>query len=71
MFQLASAYKDAGMTAYAALQTEEFDAEAIGYTATKHQREVGTGYFDAVRTAITGGDSATSAMRYSTEAEQF
>jgi malate synthase A len=71
MFELARGYKAQGMTAYAALQTAEFGAEVNGYTATKHQREVGTGYFDAVRTAITGGESATSAMRDSTETEQF
>lgn len=71
MFELAQGYKAEGMTAYAALQSDEFAAEARGYTATKHQREVGTGYFDAIRTAITGGEAATSAMRDSTEAEQF
>lgn len=71
MFDLASGYLDRGMTAYAELQTHEFDAEARGYTATKHQREVGTGYFDAVRNALSGGDSSTGAMRDSTESEQF
>lgn len=71
MFELARGYKAEGMTAYSALQTEEFGAEVNGYTATRHQREVGTGYFDAVRMAITGGESATAAMRDSTETEQF
>ncbi|MEM8963933.1 MAG: isocitrate lyase [Acidobacteriota bacterium] len=71
MFQLSRGYRQAGMTAYSRLQEAEFAAESEGYTATKHQREVGTGYFDAVRTVITGGTSATSAMAESTEAAQF
>jgi isocitrate lyase len=53
------------------LQEAEFAAEANGYTATKHQREVGTGYFDAVSMAITGGKSSTTAMHESTEHAQF
>ncbi len=69
MFELARAYRAEGMTAYAALQQREFISEAAGYTATRHQREVGTGYFDAVRQALGGGD--TLAMVGSTEAEQF
>ena len=71
MFELASGYKDRQMAAYSELQEAEFAAEANGYTATKHQREVGTGYFDAVSMAITGGKSSTTAMHESTEHEQF
>jgi isocitrate lyase len=59
------------MAAYSALQQAEFAAEPRGYTATRHQREVGTGYFDAVAQAISGGTSSTTAMAGSTEAEQF
>lgn len=69
MFELARQYRASGMTAYAALQQREFASEADGYTATRHQREVGTGYFDAVRQTLGGGD--TMAMVGSTEAEQF
>ena len=71
MFQLASGYRDRGMAAYSELQQAEFAAEPDGYTATRHQREVGTGYFDAVSQAITGGTSSTVALRGSTEEEQF
>ncbi|MCB9543678.1 MAG: isocitrate lyase [bacterium] len=71
MFELARGYRESGMTAYAALQAREFTREADGYTATRHQREVGTGYFDAVRGVISGGGDATLAMVGSTEAEQF
>lgn len=71
MFNLASGYRDEGMTAYVDLQQREFAAESTGYTATKHQREVGTGYFDAVKDVITGGESSTLALTESTEAEQF
>ncbi len=71
MFQLARGYKDRQMTAYSELQEAEFAAEADGYTATRHQREVGTGYFDAVSMAITGGKSSTTAMEGSTETDQF
>lgn len=71
MFTLAHAYKDGGMAAYSKLQEAEFDSEVMGYTATRHQREVGTGYFDMVSSAITGGQSATLAMTGSTEEEQF
>ena len=71
MFDLATKYRDAGMSAYVELQEAEFAAEPRGYTATKHQREVGAGYFDAVTQAITGGRSSISAMEGSTEAEQF
>ena len=70
MFKLAQDYQDRDMTAYAELQESEFDAEADGYTATKHQREVGTGYFDAVAQVISK-ESSTLALSESTEAEQF
>ncbi len=70
-FQLALGYKDRGMGAYSELQQAEFAAESKGYTATRHQREVGTGYFDAVSVAISKGASSTTAMAGSTEAEQF
>ena len=71
MFELARGYKDRGMAAYSELQQAEFASETDGYTATRHQREVGTGYFDAVATAIGGGQSSTTALAESTEAEQF
>ena len=71
MFDLATNYKDDGMSAYVELQQKEFAAEARGYTATKHQREVGTGYFDAVKNTITGGESSTLALKESTETKQF
>jgi isocitrate lyase len=71
MFNLARGYKDRGMAAYSELQAAEFAAEADGYTATKHQREVGTGYFDLVAEIIAGGESSTTALPGSTEAEQF
>jgi isocitrate lyase len=71
MFELASGYRDHGMAAYSQLQQAEFDAEASGYTATRHQREVGTGYFDQVAMAISGGTASTAAMSESTETAQF
>ncbi len=71
MFRLASAYQETGMAAYSELQQREFEAESDGYTATRHQREVGTGYFDNVREVITGGRTATAAMEDSTEQAQF
>ncbi len=71
MFELARGYKDRGMAAYSELQQAEFAAEANGYTATKHQREVGTGYFDLVATTLAGGTSSTTAYSESTEADQF
>ena len=71
MFQLAKGYKASQMSAYVKLQEEEFAAEPDGYTATKHQREVGTGYFDEVYRVVSGGQSSTLAMEGSTEAEQF
>ncbi len=71
MFELARGYRLRGMGAYSALQQAEFAAEAEGYTAVRHQREVGTGYFDAVSLAITGGTASTTALAESTETEQF
>lgn len=71
MFDLARQYKDRGMAAYSQLQEAEFAGEANGYTATKHQREVGTGYFDAVKKSIDGGKSSTLALEGSTEEAQF
>jgi isocitrate lyase len=71
MFNLARDYRDHGMTAYAVLQEAEFAAERDGYSATKHQREVGTGYFDLVAQIIADGSSSTTALDGSTEAEQF
>jgi isocitrate lyase len=71
MFQLARGYKDRQMEAYVELQEEEFAAEKDGYTATRHQREVGTGYFDQLTQAISGGQSSLGALTGSTEEEQF
>jgi isocitrate lyase len=71
MFTLARGYKERGMAAYSELQQAEFASEGDGYTATRHQREVGVGYFDAVATAISGGKSSTTALAGSTETEQF
>ncbi|MGN7176966.1 isocitrate lyase [Paenibacillus sp. FSL R5-0490] len=71
MFELARGYKDRGMAAYSELQQAEFASETHGYTATRHQREVGTGYFDQVSMVITGGTSSTTALKGSTEEEQF
>jgi isocitrate lyase len=71
MFELAHGYARDGMPAYVALQEREFALEAAGYTATRHQHEVGAGYFDAVLDAITGGDSSTLALTGSTEQAQF
>ena len=71
MFELADGYRDRGMAAYSELQQREFANEAAGYTATRHQREVGTGYFDQVATVISNGQSSTTAMKESTETAQF
>lgn len=71
MFELARQYKDRGMAAYSELQQAEFASEQYGYTATRHQREVGTGYFDEVAQVVAGGTSSTTALKGSTEAEQF
>ncbi len=70
-FDLANRFKTEGMPAYVALQNAEFAAEKSGYTATRHQREVGTGYFDQILMTITQGKASTSAMEHSTEKEQF
>ena len=71
MFELARGYRDRGMSAYVELQEREFALEADGYTATKHQREVGAGYFDLVMQAVSGGASSTLALHGSTEEAQF
>jgi len=71
MFELASAYSADGMLGYSQLQQREFGQEASGYRATKHQAFVGTGYFDAVTVAVTGGAASTTAMGASTETAQF
>ena len=71
MFDLARGYAAEGMSAYVRLQQEEFANEQHGYTATRHQREVGAGYFDAVLEAVSGGDSSTLALKGSTEEAQF
>ncbi|MBH0331673.1 MULTISPECIES: isocitrate lyase [Brevibacillus] len=71
MFELARGYRDRGMAAYSELQQSEFDSEVHGYTATRHQREVGTGYFDEIAQVISGGNSSTTALSGSTEEEQF
>jgi len=71
MFELANKYKDRGMAAYSELQQAEFAAESQGYSATRHQREVGTGYFDQVAEVISGGRASTLALEGSTEEKQF
>jgi isocitrate lyase len=71
MFELARGYREHGMAAYSKLQQAEFASEGDGYTATKHQREVGTGYFDAVSQAVSNGQSSTTALKGSTEEAQF
>jgi isocitrate lyase len=71
MFELARGYRQRQMSAYVELQEAEFAAEANGYTATRHQREVGTGYFDVLAQTITGGESSLAALRESTEEQQF
>jgi isocitrate lyase len=71
MFELARGYKAQQMSAYVRLQQAEFAAEAHGYTATKHQREVGAGYFDAVTQTVSGGNSSLTALTGSTEEQQF
>ena len=71
MFELAKGYSQRGMGAYSEMQQREFAAQDIGFTAVRHQREVGTGYFDAVAMAISQGKSSTTAMAGSTESEQF
>ncbi|MGC8521551.1 MAG: isocitrate lyase [Steroidobacteraceae bacterium] len=71
MFQLARGYRERQMAAYVELQQAEFDAEQYGYSATRHQREVGAGYFDELTQAITGGTSSLGALEGSTEVQQF
>jgi isocitrate lyase len=71
MFELARGYRDKGMAAYSELQQRELASEPYGYSATRHQREVGTGYFDEVAQVIAGGSASTLALRESTEAQQF
>ena len=71
MFELASGYRDRGMVAYSELQEDEFANVDSGYTAVKHQREVGTGYFDSVSQVISAGNSSTLALENSTESTQF
>jgi isocitrate lyase len=71
MFDLADGYRDRGMAAYSEMQQREFAAEERGFTATRHQREVGTGYFDQVAVTISAGQSSTTAMKESTETDQF
>ena len=71
MFELARQYREEGMTAYSRLQQAEFASEQYGYTATRHQREVGTGYFDEVAKVVSAGESSTTALEGSTEAAQF
>jgi isocitrate lyase len=71
MFELATAYRERGMAAYSELQQQEFAAECRGYSATRHQREVGTGYFDEVAKVIAGGQASTLALKESTETHQF
>jgi isocitrate lyase len=71
MFELARGYADRGMPAYVELQEREFALEAEGYTATRHQREVGAGWFDEIAQAVSGGASSTLALKGSTEEAQF
>jgi isocitrate lyase len=71
MFELARDYRERGMAAYSELQQAEFAAEEHGYTATKHQREVGAGYFDDVAQVVAGGGASTTALTGSTEEAQF
>jgi isocitrate lyase len=71
LFHLARDYKERGMSAYSELQEAEFAAEKHGYTAIRHQREVGTAYFDEVSQVISEGESSTTALHGSTETEQF
>jgi isocitrate lyase len=71
MFELAHGYAREGMPAYVRLQQREFELEELGYTATRHQREAGAGYFDAIAEVVTDGDSSTLALHGSTEAAQF
>jgi isocitrate lyase len=71
MFKLARDYRDNGMTAYTKVQEDEFNQEKFGFTAHKHQREVGVSYYDAIAMAVSGGNSSVTAFKGSTEDEQF
>jgi isocitrate lyase len=71
MFERARGYAADQMTSYVKLQQHEFDMEEFGYTATRHQREVGAGYFDRIAEIVSGGQSSTLALRGSTEEAQF
>jgi isocitrate lyase len=71
MFELAGSFRDEGMTAYVRLQEREVALEDLGYTATRHQHEVGTGYFDLVARAVSSGAASTTALEGSTERAQF
>ena len=71
MFELSKKYETEGMAAYSNFQQKEFKAAKDGFTATKHQHEVGTGYFDKVSQVISGGNSSTLALKNSTEEDQF
>ena len=71
MYELARGYREEAMTAYVALQEREFGLEDEGYTATRHQREVGAGYFDEVMQVVSGGEASTLALSGSTEEQQF
>ena len=71
LFELAHGYAREGMSAYVRLQERELELEQLGYTATRHQREVGAGYFDRVLEAVSGGESSTLALKGSTEEAQF
>jgi isocitrate lyase len=71
MFELASEYAHSGMSAYVRLQEREFQLADLGYSAVRHQRFVGTGYFDAVQMTVAGGHTSTEALENSTETEQF
>ena len=70
-FEIGKGYTERDMTAYVELQEREFASEADGYTAVKHQREVGAGYFDQIATVVSGGNASTLALEGSTEEEQF
>jgi isocitrate lyase len=71
MFELAELYREQGMAGYSQLQEKEFALQAKGFKAVKHQSFVGTGYFDAVQETITSGETSTTALKGSTEEEQF
>jgi isocitrate lyase len=71
MFELAAGYRDRGMDAHSELQSRELAAQSCGFTAVRHQREVGTGYFDQLATAITQGQSSTTALKDSTDTARF